>query len=508
MANIGQVAVEQSVTPPALAQLLGTAPQAPRHSREVQIAPHAFVQCWWVRWAMLTADALALEAALLGGLIARYLLSGLFPINLQVKLHYLPLALGMLVLPVGFWFVGLYPGYGMGAVERFRKRICTLLILFAMLIAGDLMLQSNGWSRGTLLMTLMLALVLCPLAETLLRSLLIRHGRWGTPVVIFGANAASARLIHNLREHGELGLAPIAILDNDHQWWGKHIQGVPVVGGVSLARRIANQAQVAIVAEPGLRASRIGRLAERLPFHRIILASNLTGLASLWVSSRDLGGMLGLELQKNLLRRRNWFIKRMIDYLFGSILLLATLPLLAVLMLWIKRVDRGPALYWQERIGMGGKPFRVWKLRTMYQDAEQRLEAHLASSPQLRQEWNRYFKLRNDPRVLAGIGKLLRKTSLDELPQLWNVLRGDMSLVGPRPLPRYHLDQFTPTFRSLRRRVLPGLTGLWQVSGRADGDLLASQSLDTYYIRNWSLWLDAYLLVRTCWAVIHSRGAY
>jgi lipopolysaccharide/colanic/teichoic acid biosynthesis glycosyltransferase len=176
--------------------------------------------------------------------------------------------------------------------------------------------------------------------------------------------------------------------------------------------------------------------------------------------------------------------------------------------LWIKAVSRGPVLYCQAREGEGGRPISVWKLRTMRADAEAVLSGHLLQSPEAREEWRRYFKLRNDPRVLRGIGRLLRRTSLDELPQLWNVLRGEMSLVGPRPFPQYHLDQFPPDFRRLRTKVTPGLTGLWQVSARGKGDLATQEALDTYYIRNWSPWLDLLILARTVRAVILSEGAY
>ncbi|MFW6060534.1 MAG: sugar transferase [Phycisphaeraceae bacterium] len=220
------------------------------------------------------------------------------------------------------------------------------------------------------------------------------------------------------------------------------------------------------------------------------------------------GRTLGIASPRDRLRRRDWWIKRTIDCALGGTLLLASLPLLAVLVLWIKRVDRGPALFWQERRGLGGRRIRVWKLRTMYRDADTQLEAHLRAHPEARREWARCFKLRDDPRVLPGVGRFLRRTSLDEVPQFWNVLRGEMSLVGPRPLPHYHLAQFPDRFRSLRRRVLPGLTGLWQISARADGDLRTLQTHDTHYIRHWSLGLDLALLARTVGAVWRGRGAY
>jgi lipopolysaccharide/colanic/teichoic acid biosynthesis glycosyltransferase len=235
---------------------------------------------------------------------------------------------------------------------------------------------------------------------------------------------------------------------------------------------------------------------------------DMAGIASLWVTARDLGGCLGLEIKKNLLVARNHELKRWMDQCVAVPLFLVSLPVIAIAALCIKLTGRGPVFYRQIREGANGRRIPVWKLRTMHCDADQLLEQWFETHPEDRAHWKRHFKLRHDPRVLPGIGRLLRRTSLDELPQLWSVLKGEMSLVGPRPFPDYHLDQFTPEFRTLRGRVQPGLTGLWQVTARSNGDVELQQALDTYYIRNWSPWLDLYILARTVAAVLLARGAY
>jgi lipopolysaccharide/colanic/teichoic acid biosynthesis glycosyltransferase len=189
-------------------------------------------------------------------------------------------------------------------------------------------------------------------------------------------------------------------------------------------------------------------------------------------------------------------------------LFLASIPIMLFAAIWIKLASRGPAFYRQMREGFDGSRIPVWKLRTMHMDGDRLLEQWLESHPDDRERWHQFFKLQRDPRVLPVIGPLLRRTSLDELPQLWSVIKGEMSLVGPRPLPDYHLEQFRGEFRMLRIQVLPGLTGLWQVSARSDGDLKTQEALDTYYIRNWSPWLDLYILARTVAAVLSARGAY
>ena len=171
-------------------------------------------------------------------------------------------------------------------------------------------------------------------------------------------------------------------------------------------------------------------------------------------------------------------------------------------------ISPGNPFFFQEREGYRGKPFKVWKLRTMYPDTEKRFQQYLEQVPEAREEWNRYFKLKSDPRILPFVGHILRKTSLDELPQLWNVVRGEMSLVGPRPFPYYHLETFGKDFRKLRQSVMPGITGFWQISARSDGDVKQQEALDTYYVQNWSIWLDIYILARTVAVVLLRKGAY
>jgi Undecaprenyl-phosphate galactose phosphotransferase WbaP len=261
---------------------------------------------------------------------------------------------------------------------------------------------------------------------------------------------------------------------------------------------------------PGVKRYELISVLEQMGavFAHLIVIPDLFGMASLWVSTRDLGGVLGLEIRQNLLVPVNRWLKRGLDLALSSFFCILSIPVLALAVLWIKRVSPGSAFYAQQRQGEGGRTIRVLKLRTMYPDAEVRLMRYLGGNPDARDEWDRYFKLRNDPRILPGIGHFLRRTSLDELPQFWNVMRGEMSLVGPRPFPEYHLGRFGAKFRELRSRVAPGITGLWQVSARSNGDLKVQEALDSYYIRNWSLWLDLHILARTLRAVLSRQGAY
>jgi lipopolysaccharide/colanic/teichoic acid biosynthesis glycosyltransferase len=198
-------------------------------------------------------------------------------------------------------------------------------------------------------------------------------------------------------------------------------------------------------------------------------------------------------------------LKRIIDYATCVPVSILAIPLMGVLALSIKLADPGPALFVQEREGLNGRTFRFFKFRTMYVDADARLAAFFEQHPEREAEWRSFFKLDNDPRVIPWIGTFLRKSSLDELPNLFNVLRGDMSLVGPRPFPRYHNETFDPAFRALRHSVWPGITGPWQVER---GGCDVQSTLDTYYVENWSCGLDLKILIRTIPVLLLSRKAH
>lgn len=200
-------------------------------------------------------------------------------------------------------------------------------------------------------------------------------------------------------------------------------------------------------------------------------------------------------------------VKRAFDLAFSLSFLVVFSPLYLLIALLIRLTSKGKAIYSHERIGRGGKPFKCYKFRTMYTDADTRLEELLRSDPALADEWFRAFKLKNDPRV-TPLGRLLRKSSLDELPQFWNVLKGDLSIVGPRPVIQEEINNHFGVKAYKILSIRPGLTGLWQVSGRSDTSYETRIKLDEKYVDDHSLFLDLKLIFKTIPCMIRSKGAY
>ena len=424
------------------------------------------------------------------------------------------LGFAWVVLPVylaASYAAGLLPGWGHGAVEEIRRVVLVLLGAFALTAVGLFLTNANSAggpaaSRLALALAAALALVLVPMARWSAKGALVRRDRWGVSAVVYGAGVAGARIVRQLQEERGCGYTPVAVFSDSPDDWGGHLDAIPIVGDTS---RVAPDAAVAFLALPEAERDHQIRLLEGpLSCYRtVVVVPDLFEAPSLWVTPRDFAGVLGLELASTLTRTAPRVLKRAVDLAAVTLLAPLWLPLVAGLAAWVWLGDRADPFYGQTRVGEDGRSFVALKLRTMVPDADAVLERALAADPALRAEWDEHFKLERDPRVTAA-GRLLRRTSLDELPQFVNVLRGEMSLVGPRPLPAYHHGELSDRVRSLRERVKPGITGLWQVSGRSDAGNVGMERWDPYYVRNWSPWLDAVILVRTVKVVARGSGAY
>ena len=454
---------------------------------------------------LVGADILGLLFASVVSVYVRLALNGQFEPELYWQLW--PLLGVMIVI---FGVARLYPGVGLSPVEELR-RLCLSTTLFYMALGAVIFLTREGttYSRGIFLMAWLLSMTCVWLSRIGIRYMFAHCGWWGVPVLIMGAGKTGELVIRTLKRQPGLGLKPVAVLDDDSQKHGT-LEDVPVLGNLSLAPYTARELRVrhAIVAMPGVRREKLLSILEDYgrTFPHLIVIPDLFGLASLWVGASDIGGILGLEIRQRLLLPGPRLIKTCLDWALTLVLGILVLPLFLLIIIAVKLDSPGPIFYGQYRLGQGARPFIAWKIRSMVTDADWVLEKHLAQNTALRKQWEQERKLKRDPRI-TRIGRLLRRTSLDELPQLWNVLRGEMSLVGPRPIVDDEIAHYADTFE-LYKRVPPGITGLWQVSGRNDVTYSERVNLDAYYVRNWSVWLDIYILLRTIWVVVVGDGAY
>jgi Undecaprenyl-phosphate galactose phosphotransferase WbaP len=474
-------------------------------------ATEAFAVAGAKRWHR-SARALVLAAADFASLFASGTIAYFawaLPVRHQAPGLYFDLAPLLGLFLAGFWAAGLYPGFGLGPVETLRRQSLVTGFGFLVLTALSFALKlPPRYSRAAFVLAVGAALVTVPVVRALVRAAAGRRCWWREPVAVVGSGEAARGLIAGLADAGPADYRPAALLTLGPAPAPAKALGVPAAGGLEVAPDVARRGvRTALVAGgEGDEAAILDRL--QLSFHRVLVVRPYPHLPVEGVQVRNLGTAVGIEYTNNLLRRRNRAVKRAVDVGLGALCLLVAAPAIALLCFAVKLASRGPALFAQERTGLDGRRIRVLKIRTMRADAERRLAEYLAARPELRREWDERMKLHDDPRLIPWLGAFLRRFSLDELPQLWNVVRGTMSLVGPRPFPDYHLARFPPEFLRLRQRVRPGITGLWQVMVRSDGTLDEQRAYDSYYIRNWSLWLDAYLLARTLGVVVGGRGAY
>lgn len=454
---------------------------------------------------MVGSDLLGLGAAALISVYVRFILDGQFQLPLYWQL--LPL---MGLFTVAYAAVGLYPGVAISPVDELRwVTVSTSLVYFV--LGSTIFLRREGevYSRGIFLLAWLLSIGLVLAGRALTRYLFAQKRWWGYPVMVLGAGKTGEMVVRTLQQRPRIGLKPVVVLDDNPEKHGS-LYDVPVLGGVELAPVLAKARKIpyAIVAMPGVSRDRLLQILEQYgqTFAHLLIIPDLFGFSSLWVEAKDMGGILGLEVRQQLLLPGPRLAKFLIDRLITLMGGLIVLPFIILIALLIRIDSPGPILYGQIRIGQNGESFKAWKFRSMAKNADRTLESYLDAHPELRESWERDHKLRNDPRI-TRVGRFLRQTSLDELPQLWNILRGEMSLVGPRPIVDEEIQRYGEKF-GLYTKVTPGLTGLWQVSGRNNLTYEERVSLDAYYVRNWSVWLDLYILIRTVWVVISGEGAY
>jgi Undecaprenyl-phosphate galactose phosphotransferase WbaP len=444
--------------------------------------------------AFFVADALAILAAYTLTIVMRGALGGgtLWP-------QYFRLIPFLAVVPVLIGLMDLYPGVLLNPVEEFRRLTIAITVgMSLVVVATFLVKEANVYSRVVFVVAAPLAVAMVLSARFVVRKMSSNAGWWGIPAVLVGPEHEVEWIRRVMMAQPAIGIRPIAVVHADRT-------ALPL-----LAEAFASQGKIpyALVIIPKGADREWVRSVERLVWgcNRIIVVPQSSGLLWSGMRTRDCGGVIGLEVRRELLRKRSRLTKRAIDLalaLGGGVL---ALPWIAFVALLVKLSSRGPAFYGQSRIGEAGRTFRAWKFRTMVDNADEVLEQCLQADPDLQAEWAAQHKLKTDPRV-TKIGKFLRQTSLDELPQIWNVIRGEMSLVGPRPIVRYEVEKYAEEF-DLYQKVRPGITGLWQVSGRSATTYEERVAMDVHYVRNWSVWLDIYLLAKTVGVVLRKHGAY
>jgi Undecaprenyl-phosphate galactose phosphotransferase WbaP len=460
---------------------------------------------------LMSGDLLALAIAGFLAIQVRTWLGGNFAPG-----NYYALASRLMYFMIGYALVGLYPGVGMNPIQEIKRLSQASSFIFISMTTVLFLAQSGlYYSRLVLLLFWMFTIIIVPIGRIFARKLGVIYHIFGEPVALIGFGAQGKHIYKYIRDNPTYGIKPVVVVNGSENeaeegaGVGPETVEIPM-SELERDHLLLSRAGIrtAILAPNEIPQDLQKSLVDEQEFglNRLILISSLNWIGDAAVVPHDLGGILGLEVERNLLRWQDQMVKRVLDMfiLFFACLVGFPLMMLYAGLIWLD--TPGPIFFKHRRVGKGGKPIEVWKFRTMVYNADEILENYLCANPELRVEWEATHKLKNDPRV-TRVGKLLRKTSMDELPQLINVLKGEMSLVGPRPIVQKEIRFYKDGYR-LYTQVLPGVSGLWQVSGRSDASYGDRVSLDEYYIRHWSIWMDIYILIRTVWVVVKRSGAY
>ncbi len=392
-----------------------------------------------------------------------------------------------------------YPGLPLPPVEELRRLFfavsLTFLLTFAYLVFTG---RTHHYSSFVLFASWGITVLVLPVGRMIIRKLMKIASVGQIPVLIAGGGTSGQRLAFELRRNIHYGFEPVGFLDD------KEVPGRvgKVRQAVALGRRLGISTIFVCLSSKSLKKY-IHYLMRHYTHVSIMVDEQELPIS--WAYPVNVKGIAGVEFCNQLRLPGPRIFKVVSEAVLAVLCIIFALPLFLFLAIAVKLSGPGPVLYKARRLGQFGKPIEVWKFRTMVADIDGSLARMLAENPEMAKEWEAKFKLEKDPRI-TRLGKFLRRTSLDELPQLFNVLRGEMAIIGPRPIVPAEKQYYGNKYEAFSR-VKPGITGLWQVSGRSDLDYDRRVALDMYYIFNWSIWHDWYILMLTAVEVIRCRGA-
>ncbi len=474
-----------------LARSSVAAPRRERYARPVMTA------------GMLASDLLGLAVAGCLAIAARWVLLGPFQVDLLVWFG--PVAALMVIL---FTLRKLYPSIGLGVVEEFRSLTIGISLVFIIVSIALLVLQEGAAiSRFVFIDFWMMSMVTIPALRRVTRHVMVKAGLWGEPVAIIGPVEEARKLAVIFMRDPKIGLLPkvIFVRKKDVSDETDGIALLPMEKLQEVCRQQHLRTAVVLYTEMYEVEAICDRFRENFEKIAMIdLRGNHLFLNKVTIS--HYGELISLEVHHRLLDPWAQAFKRAVDICLAGSALALLAPFYVIVAGLIYTDSPGRILYRQRRLGKAGKEFVMLKLRTMHSNADELLESTLANDPALREEWDHYQKLKNDPRI-TRVGRVLRRFSLDELAQLWNVLKGEMSLVGPRPIIPFQRTIYGEGYQHYVR-VAPGISGLWQINGRNELSFAHRTEMDMEYVVSWSIWLDIYIMVRTAWVVIKRRGAY
>lgn len=472
------------------------------------------------QWNWLTVGMVLLDLAMISaGFILAYVVR--FSLNIPIffsaeegpALRFY-LTLGALLIPL--WIViygmaGLYSRQNiLGGTREYSLLFSSTTIAMFMVIAVNFLVPQFILARGWLLLTWVFVFFLAASGRFLMRRIvywLRTKGLFITPAVIVGANEEARLLAEQFKNRRSSGLNVVGFISDIVPVGTELVSGTRVLGGMEELLKLSRENNIEEVivttsdvsSDEILNIFRLFGMAEGV---NLRLSSGLYEIITTGLVVQELAAVPLVKVNKIRLTGIDQVLKTILDYSIALIAAVFVIPLSVILGIIIKVDSKGPVFHRRRVMGMNGRSFDAFKFRTMHVDGDAILERY----PELKEELAREHKLKDDPRI-TRVGRFLRKTSFDELPQVFNVLRNEMSIAGPRMISPEEMEKYQQLGMNLLT-VKPGITGLWQVSGRSDVSYEQRVRMDMYYIRNWSIWLDFQIIMRTIPALLSHRGAY